>query len=101
MATMGKPFWLGVVRCSSSVLKSVEATEVLLALQRHRAMDWSGTPPDVVDANMEGLERGSEVESCHVSKDGTRYWVITDGPRQRTIVVTQWERNLGRGWSAP
>lgn len=101
MATMGKPFWLGVVRCSSAVLKAVDAQEVLVAIQRHRSMDWSGTPEEVVRANRVGLQRGEEVESLHVGANGAKYWVITDGERTRTIVVTQWERNLGRGWSAP
>ena len=85
--TTAPAFALGRLVATPAVLEAVPRKELFQALGRHLTCDWG----DLTDAdkrrNESALRYGERLLSAYQSKDGTRFWIITEADRSATTVL--------------
>ena len=60
-------------------------------LRRHLQGDWGDVDADDAKANDQALTWGNRVLSSYRSETGEKLWVITEGDRSQTTVMTPGE----------
>lgn len=81
------PFELGKTVATPNVLETVPREEILAALQRHRNCDWGDVSPQGKWANDRAVKGGERLFSVYHSKDGVKFWIITEWDRSATTVL--------------
>ena len=81
------PLELGKTVATPNVLETVPREEILAALQRHRNCDWGDVSPQDKWANDRAVKGGERLFSVYHSKDGVKFWIITEWDRSATTVL--------------
>ena len=81
------PVPLGQVFVTPGIISAVHPAEVLAALGRHARGDWGEVPDEDKKSNNEALELGGRLLSAYRTKEGTRFWLITECDRSVTTVM--------------
>lgn len=77
---------LGQVVITPNALEKITRAEALQALKRHETGDFGDLSEGDLEANMEALERGEQLLSAYNSKDGIRFWIVTEHDRSVTTI---------------
>lgn len=80
-------FPLGTLAATSNALDSVPLDEILSALQRHARRDWGELDEEDRAANDRAANKGARILSAYVSRDGVRFWIVTEWDRSATTVL--------------
>ncbi len=80
-------FPLGQIFATPGVIEQVSEGDRLTALARHRMGDWGEVSADDWQSNNEALESGERLLSAYLSKEGVRFWVITEYDRRETTFL--------------
>ena len=81
------PFKLGRTVATPHVMKVVPRVEVIAALRRHQNCDWGDVCPQDKWANDRAVKGGERLLSVYHSKDGVKFWIITEWDRSATTVL--------------
>lgn len=81
------PFELGRTVATPHVLKVVPETEIFTALRRHQNCDWGDVCPNDKWSNDRAVKGGERLLSVYHSKDGVKFWIITEWDRSATTVL--------------
>ena len=80
-------FSLGKLVATTNALRSIPPTEILNATARHHRGDWGVLNKADKKANDAAIDYGGRLFSSLKSKDGTRFWIITECDRSVTTVL--------------
>ena len=80
-------FDLGWTLSTPHVLDAVPKAEIFAALQRHQNCDWGDVCPQDKWANDRAVKGGERLLSVYHSKDGVKFWIITEWDRSATTVL--------------
>jgi hypothetical protein len=80
-------FPLGDVYMTPGVHLGIPPSEVLQALRRHAHGDWGDLDADDRRANEISLADGTRLLSAYTSKDGKKFWIVTEADRSSTTVL--------------
>lgn len=83
----GPRFELGQVVSTPGALEAITREEILTALSRHSQGDWGEVGPDDWQENETSLREGFRLLSAYRSKNGERFWVITEADRSVTTIL--------------
>ena len=81
------PFKLGQTVATPNVLEAVPQDEIFAALQRHRNCDWGDVCPQDKWTNDRAIQDGERLFSVYHSKEGIKFWIITEWDRSATTVL--------------
>ena len=76
------PFVVGHLRFTPGIIEMVPLIELLDGLDRHRRQDWGEVPAEDWEANNHAVLHGGRILSAYDTKEGTRFWIITEANRQ-------------------
>ncbi len=80
-------FSLGRVVITSGALQVLPSEEVLESLQRHVQGDWGDICEEDWALNDEALQQEGRLLSRYLSKQGSRFWIITEWDRSVTTIL--------------
>lgn len=80
-------FTLGKLFATPGVFRQIPTEEVAAALSRHRRGDWGLVAKSDHEENELALKEGFRLFSVYESKQGTRFWVITEADWSATTVL--------------
>ncbi len=78
---------LGKTVITSNAASVLPDHEVLTAMRRHVRGDWGEIGAEDWAANERALVDGTRVLSAYRSKEGIRFWIITEADRSATTVL--------------
>lgn len=85
--TIPVPFSLGQIVATPHVLECVSREEIFAALRRHQNCDWGDVDPQDKWSNDRAVRDGERLLSVYHSKDGIKFWIITEWDRSATTVL--------------
>jgi hypothetical protein len=85
----GPKFQLGRVVITRNAQAAIPHDEVLLAIKRHSRGDWGELDSHDVAENERSLQGSGRLFSAYRTRDGVRFYVITEGDRSVTNAKTQ------------
>ena len=85
--TISVPFSLGRTVATPHVLKAVPQEEIFAALRQHQSCDWGDVGPQDKWSNDRAVENEERLFSVYHSKDGIKFWIITEWDRSATTVL--------------
>lgn len=80
-------FSLGQTVATAHVLDTVPQDEIFAALQRHQSCDWGDVCPQDKWSNDRAVKGRERLFSVYHSKDGIKFWIITEWDRSATTVL--------------
>lgn len=81
-------FPLGKIVATPGAVQDVAPDDVLRALERHAQGDWGECHPEDAEANSRALSEGEgRIFSVFDSRQGVRFWVITEADRSVTTIL--------------
>lgn len=80
-------FPLGQTVITRNALDTLPIGDVILALERHASGDWGDLYPEDLAANERALTNGGRLFSAYHTKDGTKFYVITEADRSGSTVL--------------
>lgn len=80
-------FALGQLLMTPGVQQQIPPSEMMQALRRHARGDWGEVCGEDREANRRALIDGTRLLSVYQSKDGVKFWIITDADRSATTVL--------------
>ena len=80
-------FPIGNLVATPGVLERVPQEELQTALTRHASGDWGALDKEDRDANDRALAEGTRLLSAYESKNGIRFWIITEWNRSVTTIL--------------
>ena len=80
-------FSFGRVVATPNALAQIPEDEIVGAFLRHIRGDWGNLDSEDALANEEALEEGGSLYSQYRSKQGIKFWVITEADRSATTVL--------------
>ena len=80
-------FRLGRIVATPNALEHLTQEDILRGIQRHQAGDWGDVDEHDWQANDRSLTRGTRLVSVYHSKQGTKFWLITEADRRLTTVL--------------
>jgi hypothetical protein len=80
-------FLLGRVVTTPGAYESIPLFEMLAALDRHQQGDWGDLCEEDKAENELSLKEGFRLLSRYFSKDGVRFWIITEADRSVTTIL--------------
>ena len=80
-------FRLGRIVVTPNARQSITQDDILLGIQRHQAGDWGNLTEDNRAANDHALAQGGRIVSAYHATNGTRFWLITEADRSKTIIL--------------
>ena len=83
----GARFELGRIVATPGVLAAVSLSELVAALRRHASGDWGDISSDDRAANDAALREGERLLSAYQTRDGTKFWIITEADRSATTFL--------------
>lgn len=85
--TISVPFALGRTVATPNALDIVPMEEITAALQRHQNCDWGNVCPQDKWANDRAVKNKERLFSVYKSKEGIKFWIITEADRSATTVL--------------
>lgn len=80
-------FPLGQLVATTTALSSLPEADLLLGLGRHMHGDWGDVSPHDWQANQQALLDGSRLFSVYHTRDGVKFYVITEADRSLTTIL--------------
>jgi hypothetical protein len=80
-------FPLGRIVSTPNALESVPNTDILSALERHASGDWGDLDEHDRKANERALLEDTRILSAYRSKNGVKFWIITEHDRSVTTAL--------------
>jgi hypothetical protein len=80
-------FELGRLVATPAALEKVPPSEMFQALRRHARGDWGDLDEEDRRSNDLSLKDGSRLLSAYHSKEGVKFWIITEADRSATTVL--------------
>jgi hypothetical protein len=80
-------FLFGRTVATPNALNQIPNDEILTALSRHVRGDWGTLDAEDWSANERALAEGTRLLSAYDSKQGIRFWIITEWDRSVTTVL--------------
>ena len=80
-------FSLGLIVATQGALAAVASDEMQAALRRHHSGEWGDLCEDDHRENERGLREGFRLVSVYRTKDGVKFYVITEHDRSVTTVL--------------
>jgi hypothetical protein len=80
-------FQLGKVFVTKAVQGQVSPIDALRALSRHWQGDWGEVCPEDAKANDQALADGMRLLSAYQSREGVKFWIITEADRSSTTIL--------------
>jgi hypothetical protein len=80
-------FMFGRTVATPNALNQIPNDEILSALDRHVRGDWGTLDPEDRRANDRALAEGNRLLSAYDSKQGIRFWIITEWDRSVTTIL--------------
>ena len=84
---MKAKFEIGRLVATPNALRAVPQAEVMEALGRHVSGDWGDCSKEDREENELSLREGFRLFSVYRTKDGTKFWIITEADRSATTVL--------------
>lgn len=81
------PLTLGRTVITANVKNILSDLDIATALSRHQSGDWGELCDEDREVNEDALENGFRIMSVYTSKNGTKFWVITEADRSCTTVL--------------
>ena len=86
-STNTKHFSLGHTVMTATARECLDATDVLIALQRHARGDWGDIPAEDRAENELSITEGFRLLSPYKDRKGQTFWIITEADRSATTVL--------------
>ena len=80
-------FSLGQIVSTPNALNHIPNDEILVALSRHVRGDWGTLDAEDWKTNDRALAEEARLLSAYDSKQGTRFWIITEWDRSVTTIL--------------
>ncbi len=80
-------FALGQTVSTRNALNTLNAEDVLEAMNRHHSGDWGDLCEEDRQANEQALEYDERLFSVYYDRDGTKFYIITEHDRSVTTVL--------------
>jgi hypothetical protein len=80
-------FALGQLLMTPGVEEKIPPSELLQALRRHARGDWGDLDDEDRQANDLSLKDGSRLLSAYHTKEGVKFWIITEADRSATTAL--------------
>jgi len=80
-------FQLGNIIITPKVLLSIPQSDINSGINRHRSGDWGDIDNLDYKENELSLEKNLRLWSVYYTALGTRFWIITEADRSRTMVL--------------
>lgn len=77
----------GKLVATPHVLKVVPGVELTNALTRHLRGDWGDVGDEDRASNDRAIKGGDRILSVYHSKDGVKFWIITEWDRSATTIL--------------
>ena len=87
MTTTDRTVPLGLIVITRGALFTLDETDVMGALARHRSGDWGDIGEQDWQANDEALEQGRRILSAYRAHNDERFWIITEHDRSATTIL--------------
>lgn len=84
---MEPKFALGSLCATPSAVEELDQDEILNALGRHVRGDWGDCCAADREENELSLREGYRLFSVYHSKNGVKFWIITEADRSLTTVL--------------
>lgn len=81
------PLTLGRMVVTANAKNILSDSDIATALSRHRSGDWGELCEEDREVNEDALENGFRIMSVYTSKNGIKFWVITEADRSCTTVL--------------
>ena len=78
---------LGQLVMTPGVRDAISPEEVFAALARHARGDWGSVGKEDWKENDLSLKEGFRILSAYESRDGTKFWIITESDRSSTCLL--------------
>ena len=85
--TISVPLSLGQTVATPHVLEVIPQEEIFAALWRHQNCDWGDVSPQDKWSNDRAVKGGERLLSIYHSKDGIKFWIITEADRSSTTLL--------------
>ena len=80
-------FALGQLLMTPGAQEKIPPSEMMHALRRHARGDWGDLDDEDRRSNDLSLKDGSRLLSAYHTKEGVKFWVITEADRSATTVL--------------
>lgn len=80
-------FSLGQTVITPTALALLSSCQVADALVRHARGDWGEVSPEDAAENIESLGLGGRLLSAFSTREGIKFWIITEADRSVTTVL--------------
>ena len=80
-------FSLGETVITANALEQLNPEDVATSLGRHARRDWGDLCQEDVEENELSLKEGFRLMSVYADRNGTKFWIITEGDRSVTTVL--------------
>jgi hypothetical protein len=77
----------GQIETTPNAITIIPHDEIQAALSRHMSGDWGTLDNEDRASNERGLANGGRLFSEYHSKEGIKFWIITDADRAMTTVL--------------
>jgi hypothetical protein len=84
---VSQKFSLGTLVITPAALEALPREDVVAAIRRHACGDWGDLEADDRRVNEDALKEGARLFSAYTSRQGTRFYVITEWDRSVTTVL--------------
>lgn len=78
---------LGDVCMTPGAASSIPPREMVKALARHEAGDWGELCAEDRRVNDYAMENAGQIVSAYTSKEGIKFWIITEWDRFETTIL--------------
>ena len=78
---------LGNVYITANAERTLLPVAIILSLDRHARGDWGEPCDEDRQANDDALKNGGRLLSVYRTKEGTKFWIITEADRSATTVL--------------
>ena len=82
-------FPLGQIVATPGAFRALQEAEQepMGFISRHMAGDWGELDDEDKQANNEALEQGLRILSAYRTRNGTKFWIITEADRSATTIL--------------
>lgn len=81
------PLTLGRTVITANAKNILSDSDIATALSRHQSGDWGELCEEDREVNEDALENGFRIMSVYTSKNGIKFWIITEADRSCTTVL--------------
>lgn len=78
---------LGQTVITPAAMAAIPNDEILRSLARHAAGDWGDLSPADAEENELSLKNGWRLLSSYRSREGVKFWIITEADRSATTIL--------------